>query len=339
MRSVIKGTHNFLYPIDKTFFWVYNLYVKNNIWYAKQAITGGIMSQFKKFEYVIAISEAGGISQAAEKLDISQPTLSKYIKKLETELGLELFDRSTLPLRATRAGECYIEAGKRLMDIERQLDKQLEEIKLNKSSVIRVGISPSRSPYMMPTLIEEYKRKNPNSKVVIEERTTAELSERLFRGELDLIISLLDEATEDFEREELFCESIFLAAPRALSAKSSTALELMLSLPIISVGKGQSMWQKLIDLSEEIGAPAPEIECQSIESGLSLVKRGLGVMIAPSYIKQFGTSEQNKDIEFIEIPSQKPQEKQRKVCVFYRKEQFLTKSEQDFISCAKILKE
>ena len=49
------------------------------------------MSQFKKFEYVTVISEAGGISQAAEKLDISQPTLSKYIKKLEVELGIELF--------------------------------------------------------------------------------------------------------------------------------------------------------------------------------------------------------------------------------------------------------
>ena len=259
------------------------------------------MSQFKRFEYVIAICEAGGISQAAEKLDISQPTLSKYIKKLESELGIELFDRSTLPLRATRAGECYIEAGKRLMDIERQLDKQLEEIKLNKSSVIRVGISPSRSPYMMPSLVEAYKDKNPDAKVIIVEKTTAELSEKLFRGELDLIISLLDESTAEFEREELFSESIVLAAPKRLCQDNASATSLLLSLPIISVGKGQSMWQTLSEISEEIGAPSPEIECQSIESGLSLVKRGLGVMIAPSYIEKFGTFSQNEDVVFLPV--------------------------------------
>ena len=297
------------------------------------------MSQFKRFEYVIAICEAGGISQAAEKLDISQPTLSKYIKKLESELGIELFDRSTLPLRATRAGECYIEAGKRLMDIERQLDKQLEEIKLNKSSVIRVGISPSRSPYMMPSLVEAYKDKNPDAKVIIVEKTTAELSEKLFRGELDLIISLLDESTAEFEREELFSESIVLAAPKRLCQDNSSATSLLLSLPIISVGKGQSMWQTLSEISEEIGAPSPQIECQSIESGLSLVKRGLGVMIAPSYIEKFGTFSQNEDVVFLPVKRDILSEMERNVCIFYRKEQFLAKSERDFISCAKNLKE
>ena len=297
------------------------------------------MSQFKKFEYVISISEAGGISQAAEKLDISQPTLSKYIKKLEGDLGIELFDRSALPIKLTEAGRCYVEAGKRLIDIERQLDKQLDEIKLGKSSVVRVGISPSRSPYMMPALIEEYKKRNPDGKVVIEERTTAELSERLYRGELDLIISILDERTADFEGIELFSENILLAAPKNLCSAESSATELLLSLPIISVGKGQSMRQTLYEISEEVGAPAPEIECQSIESGLSLVKRGLGIMIAPSYIDKFGTSEQNKDIIFLPILRKNSIETERKVYIFYRKEQFLTKAEQNFIFCAKSIKE
>ena len=297
------------------------------------------MSQFKKFEYVIAISEAGGISQAAEKLDISQPTLSKYVKKLEGELGIELFDRSALPIKLTEAGRCYVEAGKKLIDVERQLDKQLEEIKLGKSSTVRVGISPSRSPYIMPSIIETYKGINQNGKVIIEERTTAELSERLFRGELDLIISLLDETTADFEGEEIFTESILLAAPKKLCSEEISSLELMLSLPIISVGKGQSMRQTLCEISEEIGAPAPEIECQSIESGLALVKRGLGVMLAPSYIEAFGTKEQNKDVVFLPIARKSTKETERKVYIFYRKEQFLTKSERDFITSAKRVKE
>ncbi len=298
------------------------------------------MSQFKKYEYVITIAKAGGISQAAEELEISQPTLSKYIKKLESELGLELFDRSSLPIRLTKAGECFIEAGRRLIDIERQLDKQLTQIKLNKGSVIRMGISPSRSPYMIPSLIEAYRNENPNARVIIEEKTTAELSERLSRGELDLIISILDEDTLGFEKIELFSEDILLAVSNSLKGEINSVKEIMLSLPLISAGKGQSMWQTLCEAINEIGAPAPEIECQSIESGLSLVKRGLGAMLAPSYIKKFAATEQIKDITFLPISSIKRDIYNRKVCLFYRKEQFLTEAEKNFISCAKrIVKE
>jgi DNA-binding MarR family transcriptional regulator len=102
--------------------------------------------QLKHYEYVIAIVTHGGVSQAAESLGLAQPTLSKYLKKLESDLGIELFDRSTLPIRLTRAGEIYVETGRRMLDLDRQLCKQLEEIKENKNTVIRVGISPSRSP-------------------------------------------------------------------------------------------------------------------------------------------------------------------------------------------------
>ena len=73
------------------------------------------MSYLKKYEYVIAVASYGGISGAAEKLGISQPTFSKYLKKIEGELGVELFDRSSLPIKLTRAGEYFVEAGKRFM--------------------------------------------------------------------------------------------------------------------------------------------------------------------------------------------------------------------------------
>ena len=292
------------------------------------------MSQFKKFEYVITIAEQGGISQAAEKLMISQPTLSKYLKKLESEIGLELFDRSALPLKLTEAGECYIAAGKRFIDLERQLDKRLSEIKSNKNSCVRVGISPSRAPYMVPAIIESYKEKCPDGKIVISEKTTKELSEALTRGELDVIISLSDEDTDGFEKTELYRECVKLAAPKKL-VHTKNAEQLMLSLPIISVGKGQAMRHTLSDISEKIGAPAPDIECQSIESGLALVKYNLGVMLAPSYIEEFSSKEQISDIVFLPLDPKVSTDLTRTICIFYRKEQFLTSAERDFIQCAK----
>ena len=78
----------------------------------------------KKYEYIAAISQYGGISQAADALGIAQPTLSKFLKKLETDLGAELFDRTTIPIRITRAGELFLESGKRMRDLERQFEKR-----------------------------------------------------------------------------------------------------------------------------------------------------------------------------------------------------------------------
>ena len=119
------------------------------------------MSYLKNFEYVSAIDEYGGISGASEFLNIAQPALSRYLKKLEGELGVELFDRSKLPLAPTEAGKRYINAGKKIISIERQLEKELSEIKDEKNSLIKVGVSPSRAPYIIPAIIEAYREKNP----------------------------------------------------------------------------------------------------------------------------------------------------------------------------------
>lgn len=291
------------------------------------------MSYLKKYEYVIAVSKFGGISQAAESLKISQPTFSKYIKKVEEELGVELFDRSSLPIRLTKAGECFVEAGKRFMDLDRQLQKQLEEIKSNNSSVVRVGISPSRSPYMMPRIIELYKKKRPNGRIIIEERTTSELNKRLTEGELDLIISLLDKETECFEGVELFEEEILLAVSKDIVSEKATAKDVLMSATLINVGKGQAMWELLNEIVDDMGICQPEIECQSIESALALVKRGIGAMIVPSYIARESKNEQNCSLRFLPIINNHIRDYRRKVSLFYRKEQFLTQAERDFVDC------
>ncbi len=298
------------------------------------------MSSLKKYEYVIAIASCGGISQAAEELGIAQPALSKYLKKLEEELGLELFNRSSLPIKTTRAGELFIETGKAMLDAERQLEKQLDEIKKNESSVIRIGISPSRSPYMMPRIIKSYKDKIADGKIIIEECMTTELSEHLANGELDLIITLLDEDTEHFMRVDLFEESLLLALPVAYG--NNDISEALKTLPLISVGRGQALWQTMNSIVRKTGIPEPAIEAQSIESAISLVKAGLGATIVPSYIASFGESDKTNNLRFIALSKLGIEESsalyKRKVCLFFRKEQFLTKSEQALIECAENLK-
>ena len=287
---------------------------------------------------MITIASTGSFSRAADELQIAQPTLSKYIQKLEKNIGIELFDRSTIPIRLTTAGELYVTAGKKMIDDDRQLQKQLREVKYKQNLEIKVGISPSRAPYLMPSLLSQYQATENSGKVIIQEATVAELKERLVTGDLDLIISLTDEGTASFESVDLFDETILLAVPQVLDYHSIPE-EMLLTLPHISIGRGQHMWNVMETVLHTVGGKEPVIECQSIESAMALVKQGIGAMLVPSYIRDYGLDEQNKKVHFYQLPlDQYPLLKsatKRKVSLFYRKEQFLTQAEKSFIECAK----
>ena len=297
------------------------------------------MSFFKQYETALAVSRYGGISQAAEALGMAQPTLSKYLKKLESDLGAELFDRTVSPIALTPAGALFLESGKQILDIENQFQKQLGELLANKNTVIRVGISPSRSPYMMPRILREYRRLHPDCRVVIEERTTAELNNRLSDGELDLVLSLESDETQNFVSVPLFEETLLLAVPNLPQNKKITATDALSSIPLINVGQGQAMWQTVTAITDAIGIRHPDIECQSIESGLAMVKQGLGAMIVPSYIRDFGSSSQNESVLFLSFSSEERNafrvSMDRRVCLFHRTRQFLTQAEKDFTDCIK----
>ena len=296
------------------------------------------MRNLRQFEIAIEIEKYGSISKAADALHIAQPTLSKLLQKTERELGLELFDRTTVPIKLTPAGEKYIAAGRKIIDADHQLQKELDEIRTNRSGVVKIGISPSRAPYIMPDIIQKFKSINPEGKVIIKERTTSQLNAELLRGDLDLIISLLSDGTRGFAQEDLFNESILLAVPQPMVELD--ALDILCSQPIINIGKGQRMWKVMNSILDYAGGAEPVIECQSIESALALVKKGFGAMIVPSYIVEYGNDNQNEVVFFKELPNevgkQIGSELERKVCIFYRKEQFLTSAEKDFIEACKI---
>lgn len=296
------------------------------------------MPQLKSYEYVIAIVEQGGISQAAEALHIAQPALSRYLKKLESELETDLFDRSVIPIRLTEAGRLYVEAGREILAAQRQLSKQLEELRSGRNAVVRIGISPTRSPYLMPALIEAYHSVHPEGRVVIEEHNSADLRRLLSQGDLDVMISWLDASTAEFACVPLFDEDIRLAVPKSWQCSAEDVLTIVRERQMISVGKGLALWHLTQTLIDSIGASLPAIECQSIETALSFVKCGLGATLVPSYIVQFGSAEQNRELQFLNLPTEQFPDSaayRRQICLFYRRERWLTQAEQAFIACAK----
>jgi len=293
------------------------------------------MKTLRQFEVVAEIARQQSVSKAAEVLSISQPTVSRFLHNLEMDLGLELFDRTVMPLRLTLAGERYLQAANKILDANRQLEKELRDIR-NTNNVLRIGISPSRAPYIMPAILAEYRAQFPDTRIIVQERTVRQLNEGLLRGEFDLIINLLTDETRSFAYETLFTEGVLLVAPYGMAELS--AEEILKNQQMITIGKGQKMWEVTEKVLTFFGGQEPMIECQSIEAALALVRRGMGAMLVPSYIAESGRGEDGV-IVYKKLPpkcvKQFESDLHREVCVFYRDPAFLTQAERGFIAASR----
>ncbi len=292
------------------------------------------MNQLKQFKCVAEIAKYGSISKAAKALNIAQSTLSKYLSKLEDELGLTLFDRTTIPIKPTEAGERYLVAGKRIIETHQKLERDFDMLKQGPSKTLKIGLSPTRAHFILTGLIEKFYESNNDTKLVVVEKTVAQLNDDLQRGELDMIISLKCDGTKQFEAVPLFLEKLILAVPKKY--KDKTTEEILKECPIISTGTGLHISNALLDVLYEYKREEPLIEVQSIESALSLANIGLGICLVPSYVKNYN---QYENIFFIEIPEDLKVYKNlnfnRQICAFYRKGETLREAEKEIIKACK----
>ena len=96
------------------------------------------------YHYLLTVAKTRNITRAAEMLHISQPALTKAIRRQEKELGVTLFDRTTSPLTLTYAGERYLESARKLLDIGSSLREEMKNIASGAKERVRMGITVER---------------------------------------------------------------------------------------------------------------------------------------------------------------------------------------------------
>ena len=168
---------------------------------------------FRKLQYMLKVAEEKSFSKAAQKLYIAQPSLSQYIQKLELQLGVQLFDRSTNPLRLTYAGELYAETAKNILNLKDQLSNQMEDISNFKKGRLTIGLSAFRSTYVMPKILPRFHEKFPGIDVVLVEGNSVKLEELAIKGITDISLMTLPIKENFFSYEPILSEKILLAIP------------------------------------------------------------------------------------------------------------------------------
>ena len=132
-----------------------------------------------------AIIESGSVIGACRRLFLSQPALSQYIKRLEAEYGIVIFDRSVSPWKLTEEGEHLLETQRKIQQLDEECRQFFRDRKGLKSGTVRIGSTAYRTATILNPILSVYKKQYPNVIVRIEEGTTQEVAEFADNGKVD----------------------------------------------------------------------------------------------------------------------------------------------------------
>lgn len=189
----------------------------------------------KEYRYILAIVEYGSISKAAEKLFISQPSLTTYIKNLEKRLGFQFFVEGKGKSHLTPEGELYVNYARQIRTLNDNLYRQLESFHNLKKGFVRMGITRSRATVILPKLLPETQKRYPSLQIEILEGNSREIEEALKMGELDF--ALLNNSKSN---EKLIClplreEEVVLIVPKTYQIQGENIPES--PYPWVDIGK------------------------------------------------------------------------------------------------------
>lgn len=183
----------------------------------------------RTFRYVLAIAEHQSLTKAAEALYVGQPTLSKFLSALEAELGVPLFQRLGHRYLLTYAGERYVERARQILQVKKDLDAELTDIRKRDVGILRIAFAPVRCSYLLPGALTSFQKRYPDVKILVMDGDSEGNDRRLLAGEADLAFySMPAERDPRIEYENLAQEELLLCtcpehpfAQRAVQRKGS----------------------------------------------------------------------------------------------------------------------
>lgn len=241
-----------------------------------------------ELRYIVAVSQKNHFGKAAQACFVSQPTLSIAIKKLEEELGVRLFERSSKnEIRITEIGQQVINQAYIVLQEAQMLGEIAQQGKDPLSGPFRLGVIYTIGPYLLPSLIPVLTKNVPNLKLIIEENFTANLFQSLKQGALDAIIISYPFEEPGIETAPLYEEPFIVALPRNHEWKDRDAIppEDLASQDLMLLGAGHCFRDQVIKACPNCMSGNSELtrtlEGGSLETIRHMVAAGTGITVLP----------------------------------------------------------
>lgn len=241
-----------------------------------------------ELRYLVALAQEKHFGRAAESCNVSQPTLSTAIRKLEEHLQITLFERRPREIRATAEAIPLIAQAKRILEQVENLEQMALSHKDQISSPLRIGAIFTIAPYLFPPMIPKVRAAAPTMPLFIEENYTHVLRQKLDQGELDAIIVALPFSGGGLVRAQMYEESFSVLLPANHPWKEQDAIrpEQLLDETLLLLGEGHCFRDQVLELCPAIDSERQknlvQIEGGSLETLRHMVAGGLGITVLPS---------------------------------------------------------
>ncbi len=240
----------------------------------------------RHLKYFLAVAEELNIGRAAARLHISQPPLTRQIRSLEEELGVELFVRTAKGVELTQAGEIFREDANSIrMLVEAAIDR-VERAGEGKLGRLDVGIFGSAIYNIIPKLLQDFQNRLPGVNVVLHPMNKGEQIEAMRQRRIPVAFNRMNAPHPDIGRELVATERLFAVLPEGhpLAAESAVSFRALGEYPLVlfpTVGR-PSFIDRVMDLYKQQGlVPTISQEVNDAVTGVALVARGFGVTLIP----------------------------------------------------------
>lgn len=239
----------------------------------------------RQIRYFTAVAEHGSFRRAAERLDVTQPTLTAQIAALEKALDTQLFERSRAGTWPSSAGRELLPNARRVLEELRGFHDRAVELSSGVVGTYRLGVTPTLGPYLLPTILPDIHARYAGLKLYVREAAPSDLEEDLKNASHDVILTTEPIHYHDLVVSPLFREPLKLAMAREhrLANKVRINRSDLVGENVLTIGEHHLFHRQIAELCERIGADLQrDYEGTSLDTLRQMVVMGMGVAFLPA---------------------------------------------------------
>lgn len=257
----------------------------------------------RRLRHFLAVYDLRSIGQAAEKLYVTQPALSKSIRLLEQDLQVKLFDRTPLGVIPTVFGEMLAQHAKVIRSEMRHAELEIANLRGAVKGHVNLGVGPSIAANLMPAAAQRLRRERPGIRLTVTEGLVDALVPALRRGEIELAIGSWPRIADgDLTAEVLTHDTLSVVAGpgHPLTGKTQVELGDMLEFPWALPPESQR-WRQILEetfLAQGLSPPSPAV----VSNSAMFIRTALLNSHYLSYLPLESLPTQVRNVQLIALP-------------------------------------
>ena len=242
------------------------------------------MPTLRQFSYLVALADELHFRRAAERVHVTQPTLSAQLQQLERRLGATLVERGGPKVMLTPLGRRVAERARLILGEVEELKGLAAASQHGLSGTIRLGVPPTLGPYLLPHVVPRLHADYPELNLYVREGRPADLQDRLEGGEFDLVISPLPVKRADLSVAPMFREGlrIVVASDHRLAHRATVRREDLEGEAVLAIERGHHLHEQVARICDDVGAHVlRDYEGTSLDTLRLMVGMGVGIAFLP----------------------------------------------------------